>query len=53
MRTRLITLNFWPPPLDFWDAQDLAMELGEHPCVWTDGSLEPYPAAGISVAACS
>ena len=26
------------------------MEMGEHPCVWTDGSLESYPAGGFSVA---
>ena len=32
--------SFWTPP-DFWDAEDLAMEMAEHPCVWTDGNLEP------------
>ena len=36
--------EFWSP------AEDLAMEIGDHPCVWTDGSLEPHPTAGISVA---
>ena len=35
---------------DFWDAEDLAIEIGDHLCVWTDGSLEPYPSAGLSVA---
>ena len=33
-----------------WDAEDLAIEIGDHLCVWTDGSLEPYPSAGTSVA---
>ena len=41
--------DFWPPP-KFWDAEDLAVEIGDLPCVWTDGSLEPCPTAGISVA---
>ena len=30
---------FWTPP-DFWDADILAAEIGEHPCVWTDGIRE-------------
>ena len=35
---------------DFWDAEDLATETGDHPCVWTDGCLESYPTAGFAVA---
>ena len=30
-------------PRDFWDAKDLAIEVGDHPCVWTDGGREHYP----------
>ena len=29
--------GFWTSP-NFWDAEDLAFEMEEHPCVWTDGS---------------
>ena len=46
---RLIALSFGLL-LFFWNAEDLAMEVGVHPCVWTVGSLEPYLTAGISVA---
>ena len=41
--------GFWAPP-DFWDSEDLAAEIGDQPCVWTDGSLEPHLAAGFAVA---
>ena len=27
----------WTPP-DYWDAADIALEMPEHPNVWTDGS---------------
>ena len=37
-------------PPDFWDAEDLAIEIGEHPCVWTDGSREDYATGGFEVA---
>ena len=30
--------GFWAPP-DFWDLEDLAIEIGEDPCLWTDGSF--------------
>ena len=29
--------EFWTPP-DFWDAEDVTIEIGDHPCVWKDGS---------------
>ena len=29
--------DFRTPP-DFGDTEDLATEIGEHPCVWSDGS---------------
>ena len=32
------------------DADDLATELGEHPCVQTDGGPEAYPSGGFQVA---
>ena len=41
--------EFWTPP-DFWDAEDLAIEIGDHPCAWTDGSSDNGPTEGISVA---
>ena len=41
---------FWTPPDFFWMLDDLAAEIGEHPCVWTDGSREAYPTAGFRVA---
>ena len=37
------------PHLIFLDPDDLASEIGEHPCLWTDGSLEPHPTAGSAV----
>ena len=36
-------------PLDCWDADDLALGMENHPCVWSDGSREDYPAAGLDV----
>ena len=36
--------------LKFWDADDLAIEIGEHPCVWTDGGREAYPTGSFEVA---
>ena len=41
--------EFWTPP-DFWDADDLAHGMEDHPCVWSDGSREGYPAGGFEVA---
>ena len=41
--------DFWTPP-DFWDADDLALGLEDHPSVWTDGSREDYPIGGVEVA---
>ena len=29
----------WTPP-EYWDAADVALEMPEHPNVWTDGSRE-------------
>ena len=37
--------EFWAPP-GFWDAQDLATEIGDHPCLW----MELYPSVGFAVA---
>ena len=34
---QVVVSCFWTYP-DFWDAGDLASEIGEDPCVWTNGS---------------
>ena len=31
----------WTPP-EFWDADDIALEMSEHPNIWTDGSREDF-----------
>ena len=35
----------WIPP-DYWDADDIALEMPEHPNVWTDGSREDFSSVG-------
>ena len=35
----------WTPP-DYWDADDIALEVPEHPTVWTDGSREDFSSIG-------
>ena len=49
MLTRLTVLAS-RPLLIFWDADDLVTEIGEHPCVWTDGGREDYPTGGFEFA---
>ena len=40
----------WTPP-EHWDADDIALEMSDHPNVWTDGSREDFSAAaGFEVA---
>ena len=41
--------SFWTPP-DFWDAEDVALEMAGAPNIWTDGSREDYPVGGFEVA---
>ena len=41
--------DFWSPP-DIWDAEDLAIKIGDFPRVWTDGGLDSWPSVGVSVA---
>ena len=41
--------GYWVTP-DFWDAEDLALEMVEHPNIWTDGSRADYPIGGFEVA---
>ena len=36
----------WTPP-DYWDAEDTASDMPEHPNVWTDGSREDFPSLGV------
>ena len=35
----------WTPP-EFWDAADVALEMPEHPNIWTDGSREDFSSIG-------
>ena len=35
----------WTPP-ENWDAADIALEMPEHPNVWTDGSREDFSSIG-------
>ena len=35
----------WTPP-DYWDADDIALEVPEHPNIWTDGSREDFSSIG-------
>ena len=35
----------WTPP-DYWDVADIALEMPDHPNVWTDGSREDFSALG-------
>ena len=35
----------WTPPV-YWDAADIALEMHEHPHVWTDGSREDLSSIG-------
>ena len=35
----------WTPP-EYWDADDIALEMSEHPNIWTDGSKEDYSSIG-------
>ena len=36
----------WTPP-DYWDADDIALEIPEHPNIWTDGSREDFFSIGV------
>ena len=33
-------------PPEYWDADDIALEIPEHPNIWTDGSREDFSSAG-------
>ena len=35
----------WSPP-EYWDAADVALEMPEHPNIWTDGSREDFSSVG-------
>ena len=42
--------GYWTPP-EYWDADDIALEMPDHPNIWTDGSREDfYSVAGFEVA---
>ena len=38
-------VDCWTPP-DYWDADDIALEMPDHPNVWTDGSREDFSSLG-------
>ena len=38
-------VDCWTPP-DYWDADDIALEMTEHPNVWTDGCREDFSSVG-------
>ena len=35
----------WTPP-EHWDADDIALEMSDHPNIWTDGSREDFSSVG-------
>ena len=35
----------WTPP-EYWDADYIAVEMSEHPNIWTDGSREDFSSVG-------
>ena len=37
--------NFWAPP-EYWDADDIALEMTDHPNVWTGGRKEDFSSVG-------
>ena len=36
----------WTPP-EYWDADDMSLEMPEHPKNWTDGSREDFSSVGV------
>ena len=38
-------------PLDYWDSEDISLEMSDHPNIWTEGSREDFSSlAGFEVA---
>ena len=37
--------GFWTPP-EYWDADDIVLEMSDHPEIWTDGSREDFSSVG-------
>ena len=35
-------------PPEYWDADDIALEMSEHPNIWTDGSREDYSSVEVA-----
>ena len=35
----------WTPP-EYWDADDIALEMSDHPNIWTNGSREDFSSSG-------
>ena len=42
----------WTPP-EYWDADDIALEMSGHPNIWTDGSREAFSSVGGFEVACA
>ena len=42
---RLTFLVPWTHP-DYWDADDIALEVSDHPKIWADGSREDFSSVG-------
>ena len=37
--------GYWTPP-EYWDADDIALEMSDHPNIWTDCSREDFSSVG-------
>ena len=37
--------HLWSPP-DYWDSDDIALEMSDYPNIWTGGSREDFPSFG-------
>ena len=37
----------WALSFEYWDADDIALEIPDHPNIWTDGSREDFSSIGV------
>ena len=40
-----LCFSCWSPP-DYWDVDDIALEMSDYPKNWTDGSREEFSSVG-------
>ena len=40
-----VDFSGWTPP-EYWDADDIALEMPEYPNIWIDGSREEFSSIG-------